>query len=115
MVPKDLKIDRKETISVKEAVKATKIESMIQPPDQKPIFKDFSFDSSSEEIVAGTIREIQEAGYRLEPKTLDILVRSVDDIKDLGIGFKVAGNLSVEGGGGGSFEKSPKKANRNDY
>ncbi len=28
---------------------------------------------------------------------------------DLGVGFKIAGNLSLEGGFGGTFEKSPGK------
>jgi len=83
--------------------------STIQPtPNEKPIVKNFSMSSSSDEIVAGTFKALEEAGYRVEPKTVDLFIKTVENIKDLGVGFKVSGNLSLEGGGG-AFEKSPGK------
>ena len=83
--------------------------STLQPaPNEKPIVKNFSMSSSSDEIVAGTFQSLEEAGYRVEPKTVDLFIKTVENIKDLGIGFKVSGSLSLEGGGG-SLEKSPGK------
>jgi hypothetical protein len=87
----------------------SEIVSILQPtPDGKPIVKIFKSSDSSEDIVEGTFQALKEDGYILEPKKLDLFVRTIDDMKDLGTGFKVEGNLSV-GGAGGSFEKSPGK------
>ena len=104
----DLKIIMAETVTGSDDVRVT-IVSTIQPtPNEKPIVKHFSISSSSEDIVTGTFRGLEEAGYTVEPKTVDLFVRTVEDIKDLGLGFKISGNVALEGGGG-SFEKTPKK------
>ncbi len=55
--------------------------------------------STSDEIVEGTFQALEGAGYIVEPRTVDLFIRIVDNIKDLGFGFKVSGNLSLEGGG----------------
>jgi hypothetical protein len=87
----------------------TEIVSILQPtPNEEPIVKRFSSATSSGDIVEGTFQALENAGYIVEPKTLDFFVRTVDDIKDQGVGFKVGGNLSPAGGGA-SFEKSPGK------
>jgi hypothetical protein len=108
MVEKDIEIRVEDNITLSGDVKA-KVVSTIQPiPDGKPIIKYFSSSSTSGDIVEGSLQEIQEAGYKLEPKKIRLLIKGVEDIKDLGIGFKIGGNLSLEGGGG-TFEKSPGK------
>ena len=111
MGEKDLKIKVGNNLGVSEGnVKAElKIVSTVRPPNQEPIIKYFSSSSSSGDIVEGTIQDIQKAGYKLEPKTVRFLIKGVEDIKDLGVSFKIGGNLSLEGGAGGSFEKSPGK------
>ena len=109
MVKKDLEIIVGDNVTLSGDVKATVV-STIQPiPDGKPIIKHFSTSSPSGDIVEESLQDIQKAGYKLEPKTVRLLIKGVEDIKDLGVGFKIGGNLSLEGGVGGSFEKSPGK------
>jgi hypothetical protein len=109
MVKKDLEIMVGERVTLSGDVKATVV-STIQPiPGGDRIIKHFSSSSTSGDIVEGSLQEIQKAGYTLEPTKVKLLIKGVEDIKDLGVGFKFGGNLSLEGGAGGSFEKSPKK------
>ena len=109
MGEKDLKIMVGDNLSISDDVKFTVVSTIQSTPNEKPIVKTFKLSDSTDEIVAGTFRGLEEAGYRLEPKRVNILKRTVEDIKELGVSFKVSGNLSLEGGAGGSFEKSPSK------
>jgi hypothetical protein len=49
-------------------------------PDGEPIVKHFSSQTSSGDIVRETFRNLEEAGYRLKPKTLDIFVKTIEDM-----------------------------------
>jgi hypothetical protein len=108
MGEKDLKIMVGDNLTMSGDVKFTVVSTIQPTPNEKPIVKRFSISSSSEDIVTGTFRGLEEAGYIVEPKTVDLFMRTVEDMKDLGVGFKLSGNLALEGGGG-SFEKAPKK------
>ncbi len=81
MAKKDLEIITGGNVALSGDVKATVV-STIQPiPDGEPIIKHFSSSSSSGDIVEGSLQEIQNAGYKLEPKTVKLLIKSVEDIK----------------------------------
>lgn len=108
MAPKDLKIDQKESISLKEAVKATKIESMIVAPNQRPIIKVYPPSTSSDDILAGTFRGLEDLGFRtdeLKLKGIKYLKKGIEDTKDGDPVYKFSANVSLEGVGG-SFDKS---------
>jgi hypothetical protein len=109
MVKKDLEIMLADSVTLSDDVKATVVSTIRPIPDGKPIIRYFSSSSSPGDIVEGTLQDIQNAGYKLEPKKVRLLVKSVEDVKDLGVGFKIGCNLSLEGGAVGSFEKSPGK------
>lgn len=109
MVKKDLEIILADSVTLSGDVKATVVSTIQPTPDGEPIIKYFSSSSSSGDIVEESLQEIQKAGYKLEPKTVRYLIKGVEDIKDLGVGFKIGGSLSLESGGSGSFEKSPGK------
>ncbi len=104
---KGLKISVAEEVSVKDSY-ATVV-STVQPQNEKPIIKRFSLNNSSQDIVEEAIRDLEKAGYRLEPKKLEVLRKSVDDVRDLGVGFKVGGHLSIGAGGGLDLKKRPRK------
>ena len=109
MVKKDQEMIVGGSVATSGDVKATVVSTIRPLPNGNPIIKVFSSSSASGDIVEGSLQDIQNAGYKLEPKTVRLLVKSVEDVKDLGVGFKVGCNLSLEGGGGGTFEKSPRK------
>lgn len=104
---KDLKSKVVENLTISQDVKPTIVSATRLIPEGRLIIKHFPLSSSSDDIVQGAIEDIQKAGYKLEPKTVKLLIKGVEDIKDLGGGFKIGGNLSLEGGFGGSVEKSP--------
>ena len=57
------------------------IVSTIQPiPSGERIVKIFSSSTSSADIVEGSLQEIQDKGYRLEPTKVRLLVKGVEDI-----------------------------------
>jgi hypothetical protein len=107
MTEKPIDIIVGEGISFKESTgTGITIVSTIQAPNQKPIIKTFPITTSSDEIVAGTIRE---TGIRLEPKKIRILSETIERSKEWGAGFKISANVSAEGSLGFGFERQPSK------
>jgi hypothetical protein len=98
----DLKIIMAETVTGSDDVRVTIVSTIQLTPDEKPITKTFRFSDSTDKITEETFRDLEKAGYKLNPKKFTILKESVDRGKQWGTGWKIGLHLT-----GFDFERTP--------
>lgn len=99
---KDLNIMLADKIVLSDDAKFSLVSTFQATPNQEPLVKHFSLNSSSDAIVTETLQSLEDAGYRLEPKKITILKETVDRGKQWGAGWKIGLHLT-----GVDFERTP--------
>jgi hypothetical protein len=98
MKKKNLEINVVDSLTVSGTVIST-----VQPaPNEKPIVKTFKLSDSTDEIVTGTIRDLEESGYKFKPQKIRVLKETIDRGKQWGAGWKIGLHVT-----GIDFERTP--------